>query len=573
MRLILGLCLLLALVSCRDASKTAPIEDAHPSNPPDASAGNVVATYSGGILTTDDLDREILQRGLGAAAQEAADPTRWTAELASKIIVERLLLERATLVGADRDSEMVRAEHRIRRDLYSAQYVAQQAGTLDTLPRVTEQDVEAYYREHLERFQRPERRETYHIFKRSSPGTGRAEVEAELLALRQRVLAGEAFALVAREASDSETRHRDGYLGQVARGRFPQALDDVIFGLQSGVPSEPILNADGGHLFLVSDILEARAFALDEVRAIIRRELDEQGRGAALRELARRLGPPPGSFVPTRAELPAILGTGDQAVALLEIGDYRLTLGHFQQLFEQERRLLGAKAPPDLALELLDEIRDRETIYQHLSSEGAPTSLDEQVAALVREALLEHIARRLMIALVEREPATIRGFFETRQLRYSTPARLRLGQVTVPAEHATTTVMSELEAAVSKLDSGELTLAMIAERYDGVLEEIGPVTSAQLQRRDPGALAFAFRLQPGRHSPPYSHGPQLRLFRVTAREEPRPQPLALVRDQVLRDFVAQNSASIFDQLSKELLAEAEFVLTPPYRSDQPHSGH
>ncbi len=120
--------------------------------------------------------------------------------------------------------------------------------------------------------------------------------------------------------------------------------------------------------------------------------------------------------------------------------------------------------------------------------------------------------------------------------------------------------MARLEEARSELDAGRLGLEDLGVALEGRVRDLGLVTAAQLQAADPRALRFAFLLKDGEHSPPYQLGRALVMFQVTARQEPAPRPLALVRERVVQDYLTHYSSVVFRELSEELLAEAGFEI-------------
>lgn len=557
---VLIVCWVLTLLgACSQAPET---EKASESPPPSdgivaASGETEVARFEGGVVTAADLDRAILQRGLTTQAQEAENRASWLVDLTRRLAVERLLLEEARLVGADQDPEMRQAERQAQRQVQSENYLRL---FTDQLPPVPDEQISDFYQQHLDRYQRPERRHVQHIFKRHREGVERAVLEAELLALRERVVQGESFGLLARELSDSETRHRDGSLGEVKRGIFPEDFDRVVFALEQGVPSEPVFTADGGHLFLVTTVLEARALELEDVKVLIRSELEGQRRAKRLKELAADLPKPQDSFIPSQQEWSEILRAGDPKALLLRLGDFQLSAGEFQPLIQERRKLAGAEIPKDLPMLLFEDILHREIIYQHLVREGLPEIHDETLQSHFDRALVDHFARRKMISWVERSPENVQKFFELHKMRYATPVRIQIERLVIPRDRVTPALMASLEQAKAELDAGHVDLATLAKRHGGEVSTAGPLTANALQRFDPLALKFAFILRPGEHSPPYSSGNKLVIFKVTERRDPEPQALALIRDRVVQDYLTLNSGDIFRQLSDELLAEANFEL-------------
>ena len=73
-------------------------------------------------------------------------------------------------------------------------------------------------------------------------------------------------------------------------------------------------------------------------------------------------------------------------------------------------------------------------------------------------------------------------------------------------------------------------------------------------------MRFVFLLRPGEHTPPYTQGKALMMFQVTERQDPQPRALALVRDEVVQDYLTHYAANVFEEITREILDEAEFRL-------------
>lgn len=140
------------------------------------------------------------------------------------------------------------------------------------------EQVEAFYRDHLADYQRPDRVRLRQIL---TEERGEAEEAARALA------AGVDFTEVAdRFSLDSSAPVGDDQ-GLLSRSDLPTAFASTIFSLAPGTPSEIIPAEYGFHIFLVEERLPARQLSLQEaereIRAQLRRDLTEQ----RLAELAR----------------------------------------------------------------------------------------------------------------------------------------------------------------------------------------------------------------------------------------------------------------------------------------------
>jgi hypothetical protein len=116
---------------------------------------------------------------------------------------------------------------------------------------LTRAEVEAYHREHLDKYSAPEMVSVRHILIRPSGETEDASERARrrVLELRERALQGEDFAGLARQYSeDVATREKGGDLGSFARGAMLESFEQVAFRMQPGEIGQPVRTEVGWHL-------------------------------------------------------------------------------------------------------------------------------------------------------------------------------------------------------------------------------------------------------------------------------------------------------------------------------------
>lgn len=141
--------------------------------------------------------------------------------------------------------------------------------------------LEGYYETRKSGFTVPEQRQVRHILIAVDEGgdeAGEAEASARADELRARILAGEAFEDVAREASDDPgSAESGGDLGYGGRGVWVPPFEEAAFSLAVGALSEPIRSDFGFHLIQVQDIRESRTRSFDEAKEDLAQEYrDEQ---------------------------------------------------------------------------------------------------------------------------------------------------------------------------------------------------------------------------------------------------------------------------------------------------------
>ena len=160
---------------------------------------------------------------------------------------------------------------------------------------VTDEEIDNYYQENEERFQREATARFKLAVLSKAPTT--ADTIASLQraeAVRQEILDGAEFAAVAeRESADPGSRDLGGDLGQVTRGQMTEIFDEAVFSLPVGELSEPIQTPFGYHLILVEERQEDQARARHILIPIEPAEaaVDQlYARADSLEELAEQVG-------------------------------------------------------------------------------------------------------------------------------------------------------------------------------------------------------------------------------------------------------------------------------------------
>lgn len=124
----------------------------------------------------------------------------------------------------------------------------------DSSVTVSDAEVAAYYKAHLNEFKRP--RTAYLSFvalPRTTTATDTATVRARADSARQEILGGAPFADVARrESGDSASAVKGGDLGEWTKGAMDPAFDSAAFALPIGKVSQPVLSQFGFHLIEIT---------------------------------------------------------------------------------------------------------------------------------------------------------------------------------------------------------------------------------------------------------------------------------------------------------------------------------
>jgi len=146
--------------------------------------------------------------------------------------------------------------------------------------KVTDQELENYYRSHPQEFEGDDEIHVRHIFlplpENAPPGEVRrvAEEGEEIL---QRLRSGEDFAAVAKQVSRGPSAESGGDLGWLKRGTIQRTLEDAAFSLRDGQISGLVRAGNGIHILRLEERRKGAARSFAEVKESIRdRLVDEQ---------------------------------------------------------------------------------------------------------------------------------------------------------------------------------------------------------------------------------------------------------------------------------------------------------
>jgi peptidyl-prolyl cis-trans isomerase SurA len=171
--------------------------------------------------------------------------------------LERMLEEEGT------DIESYKAEIRDRLLLQKIYYFRVIASA-----KVSRQQIESYYKEHISQYTGPEKVKVRQIFfavDPANPAKREDVVRARALEVMERIKAGEDFASLARAYSEGPNTARGGELGFFKRGEALPILEQTMFRLNSGMVSELIRSKAGFHILKVDEHVYPKPLPLKEV--------------------------------------------------------------------------------------------------------------------------------------------------------------------------------------------------------------------------------------------------------------------------------------------------------------------
>jgi peptidyl-prolyl cis-trans isomerase D len=164
-------------------------------------------------------------------------------------------------------------------------------------PAVAEADVEKYYTEHTKEFETPRQVRAAHLLV-AVPQTGGSEAEdkarGKVADVIRRVKGGEDFGKLAAEVSeDPGSKTKGGELGWVKKGEMVPQFEEALFGLKQGeITAEPVRTPFGYHAIKVFEVKAESRKPLREVAPQIRERLAVEAADKAARAKADEVRPP-----------------------------------------------------------------------------------------------------------------------------------------------------------------------------------------------------------------------------------------------------------------------------------------
>ena len=136
--------------------------------------------------------------------------------------------------------------------------------------KADDEELRALYEAEPDRFVTPEKREVSHILVSVPAGAGAEDVaraRERLVAIDDRIAAGESFEDLARENSDdSGSAAGGGALGFIEREMMVPEFEQAAFALDPNQVSDPVRSSFGWHLIKVTSVQKPRGATFGEVR-------------------------------------------------------------------------------------------------------------------------------------------------------------------------------------------------------------------------------------------------------------------------------------------------------------------
>jgi peptidyl-prolyl cis-trans isomerase D len=156
------------------------------------------------------------------------------------------------------------------------EYLFLNAESAGSTVQVDDEILRGFYDDNQDKFGLPEQRKASHILILASQDADEsavAEAKAKIDAIADRLAQGEAFADLAKEASqDPGSAENGGDLGFFGKGVMDPAFETATFSLQAGEVSEPVRSSFGFHLIKVAEIKSGDVKPFAESKVEVERE-------------------------------------------------------------------------------------------------------------------------------------------------------------------------------------------------------------------------------------------------------------------------------------------------------------
>jgi peptidyl-prolyl cis-trans isomerase D len=412
----------------------------------------------------DSLRRQLLSTQLLRAVEDTAFATEPLAQRSLSLQQQQRRLSYVNVPAADfrgqaapPSEEAIAAYYEANQDAFKTpeqvrvSYLLLDAASLAPAEQVVDEaGLREQYQLRIDEFTAPEERRVRHILVSVATDADAATLEErrqQLLAVRQRIEAGEAFSEVAAETSDDPgSADSGGELGWILRGALDPAFEQAVFALEPGLLSDPVRSRFGYHLV---EVLETRGGEPRPFESVREELIAEQSSGTVegiffdqAEQLATLTYEVPDSLTPAAEALDLEVqqsgwmdrSGGEGLFAIPRVVDAAfseevLSGGNNSELLEPDPEALQALVlrvsdHREPSVQALDEVRDEiATLLEARQAAEAAAAEADAIAARVRagETLADAASGREVIdaGLVGRTTSALPA--QVRQVAFSMP--------------------------------------------------------------------------------------------------------------------------------------------------------
>ena len=560
--------LMLALGACNSSAPPATVE----SNPAELEPG-LAARYDSGEIHLQGVEEDIATARTPACTQARNSPGGGSLddlipcyrEVAEAMAIEGIVL--GALANLDQALDELDDGFVERRNATVLEaYYRQLAKDME----LGDGEIEAYFEANLERMSTPRQFTLSNIFRRHRDPENPEKTAEFLIGLKARIDAGETFAAIAREYSDSETRLRDGLVGHIAEDKLPQRLRDLAAGLNNDEISEPVMVKGGAVLIMLKNIRPAIQPDLQSQRAGIRRLLVQKMTQERVDERLADLQRAEAAIVFHEQEIIDQLDGLEPDQTIFDLGDQQLSIAEFRRLLGLEENVVAADLPAEHQEQLIANyanlVRRQDLLNVLLeSADPADEELIGQVEKPLQEerliSLVDKILQQDMWQAVDDQPLTLERYYRDNNHHYQTPLKFKLQIWNLPFADDPASQLETMEQLREQMERSETTLSKAAEQYGGMVDDLDWRELGELGDLPKKAQSYLLQAAVGGYSVPYQQDDALHMIWVEAQQAPDQLDYETVQEQVREDYFDRFERRLFQDAVTQRLAAAHFVFS------------
>ncbi len=240
------------------------------------SEDTVLAKIGDKKITTEDFERIISYYPEERKKVLEQKPEN-KAVLLKRIVQTYVLSEIARKEGFDKKNDIKEQVDLLVNDFISSQYLKKEI--TDKIV-VKEEDMDLYYKTHLDEFKTPEMVKARHILikvDKSASEEEKKKAKEKAEDIFKKIKSGEDFSKLASEFSDDPgSKKKGGDLGFLPKGKTVPSFEKAAFSLKVGEVSDIVETNFGYHIIKVEDKKEASQEPFEKVREKVRKKaMDE----------------------------------------------------------------------------------------------------------------------------------------------------------------------------------------------------------------------------------------------------------------------------------------------------------
>jgi len=245
-------------------------------------------------------------------------------------------------------------------------------------------------------------------------------------------------------------------------------------------------------------------------------------------------------------------------------------------LILQKAADMGMKLRPEYIKEVIDNIKKENNIESdeaflgQLQKEGL--SLDDLKRNIERSILTRQIITREVDSKTQVTEQDARADYEKRKAEYTTPARLKLQEILVRGEDASSKASDVVRRARAGEDFAQLARGFSSAPTRAAGGDLGELSHGEM---NPEIEKVAISLEPGGVSDPMPRGDAYLILRLASKTEGSVVPFAEVKDDILKQLGQSRRGEIYDRFVADLRKAAIIdirVREVPLQVDLPTTG-